>query len=43
MAVNQQIVEKEIDQLLHLAVAPPDDWYEVMGGGGLNKIDMRNI
>ena len=39
MAVNQQIVEKEIDQLLHLAVAPPDDWYEVMGGGGLNEID----
>ena len=39
MAVNQQIVEKEIGQLLHLAVAPRDDWYEVMGGGGLNEID----
>jgi TPR repeat protein len=41
MAVNQQIVEKEIGQLLHLAVASPDDWYEVMGGNHLNEIDRR--
>lgn len=41
MAANQQIVEKEIDQLLHLAVAPCDDWYEVMDGGNSNKIDRR--
>ena len=39
MAVNRQIVKKEIDQLLHLAVAPPDDWYEIMGEGNLNKND----
>jgi TPR repeat protein len=41
MAANQQIVEKEIGQLLNLAVAPPDDWYEVMDGGDLNKTDRR--
>ena len=39
MAVNQQIAEKKHDQLLHLAVAPPDDWCEAMGGGDLNKND----
>ena len=41
MATNQRIVEKEIDQLLHLAVVPPDDWYEVMNGDDLNKMDRR--
>ena len=39
MAVNQQIAEKETDRLLHLALAPPDDWYEAMGGGGLDEND----
>ena len=41
MATNQRIVEKEIDQLLHLAVVPLDDWYEVMNGDGLSKVDRR--
>jgi len=41
MATNQRIVEKEIDQLLHLAVVPPDDWYEVMNGDDLNQMDRR--
>jgi len=43
MATNQRIVEKEIDQLLHLAVVPPDDWFEVMGGVGLKDTDRENF
>jgi TPR repeat protein len=49
MAGNRQIIEKNIDQLLHLTVAPTDDdvtvaditddWHEAMGGGCLNKND----
>jgi TPR repeat protein len=41
MATNQRVVEKEIDQLLHLAEAPAGDWYEVTGGDGLDTIDRR--
>jgi TPR repeat protein len=41
MAAHQLIVEKEIDRPLHLAVAPLDDWYEVMDGGDLDRTDRR--
>ena len=43
MVANQQIVEKEIGQLLRMTVAPPDDWYEVTGGVGLNKNDREKF
>ena len=39
MTANQGVLERKIDRLLHLAVAPPDDWYEAMGGGSLDEGD----
>jgi len=41
MAANQRIEEIEINQLPHLAVVLHDDWYEVMNGDDLNKMDRR--
>ncbi len=43
MSVNPGIIEKDIGQLLKLSVAPHDDWYEVMGGTGLNDIDRKRF
>ena len=43
MVANQRIVEKEIGQLSQMMVASPDDWYEIMGGVGLNNIDRENF
>jgi TPR repeat protein len=43
MSVNQRIIEKDIGQLLNLSVAPPGDWYEVMGGVGLKDIDRKRF
>ncbi len=43
MSVNPRIIEKDIGQLLKLSVAPPDDWYEVMGGAGLKDNDRKQF
>lgn len=43
MSANQQIIEKDIGQLLKLSVAPHDDWYEVMGGARLKEIDRKRF
>jgi hypothetical protein len=43
MSVNPRIIEKDVGQLLRLSVAPADDWYEVMGGTGLEDIDRKQF
>jgi TPR repeat protein len=43
MAANQRILEKEFGRQSQMVVAPPDDWYEVMGGVGLKSIDRENF
>ncbi len=43
MSTNQRIIEKDIGQQLRLAVPPPDDWYEVMGGAGSKDIDRKRF
>lgn len=43
MSVNQRIIEKDVGQLLKLSVAPPDDWYQVMGGAESTDIDRNQF